>query len=209
MWRLLLTGFLSLLSFATAQAATTFNASVTNANGELTTILTWESTLSQCVGSGHPAWNGPKESSGTMQLPTITLSGTYTLTLTCSSPAQTSVRLTWVAPTENTDGTPLVRCATATDTGPCLAKYRIYMGPSADVLSNVREHNVPSATEATWTGLDPGTYFFAVTAVNGLGAESALSNIVSKTIAPGLEESEVVTLTVNPIPRNPSGLTVE
>lgn len=209
MRHLFLAGLLSLLTFASAQAATTFNASVTSANGELTTKLTWESTLTQCVGSGHPEWNGPKPSSGTLQLPTITLSGTYTLTLTCSTPAQTSVTLNWVAPTKNTDGTPLAPCAAATDTGPCLAKYRIYMGPAADMLPNVRDHNFPNSTTATWTDLTPGTYFFAVQAVNGLGGESDLSNVASKTIAPASTESEVVTLTVNPLPAEPTGLTVE
>jgi len=83
------------------------------------------------------------------------------------------------------------------------------MGPAADMLPNVRDHNFPNSTTATWTDLTPGTYFFAVQAVNGLGGESDLSNVASKTIAPESTESEVVTLTVNPLPAEPTGLTVE
>lgn len=81
-----------------AFAATTFTPSVTAANGELTTTLTWQSTQAQCVASGSPNWTGTKPTTGTLALPKITLSGTYTLTLACSTPASLTASLSWVNP---------------------------------------------------------------------------------------------------------------
>lgn len=182
-----------------ANAATTFDASVTAANGELTTTLTWESTQSQCVGSGHPAWDGPKEASGTLQLPTITLSGTYTLTLECSTPADRTARISWTNPTTNTDGTPLTN----------LAGIRIHYGRSADVLSSTVDVTPAGRTTYTIEDLALGEWFFAARAYNSAGAESALSNTVSKTITEGTSESDTVTLTVNPIPNGVTGFEVE
>ena len=127
----------------------------------------------------------------------------------CTWPGDTTATLSWVAPTQNTDGTPLAKCAAATDTGPCLAKYRIVHGLSADVLSDTRDHNFPNATSATWTGLAAGTHFFGLKAVTGQGVESALSNVVSKTISSTQTVNRTVGITVNPQPNAPTALTVE
>lgn len=183
-----LLGFLAVVQ--TAKAETTFGASATTANGELTTTLTWESTLSSCVGSGHPAWDGPKTSSGTQDLPAITMSGTYSLTLTCSSPDDRSAKLTWENPTENTDGTPY--------TNP--AGTKIFYGRADGELSNTISVMDPAATTYTIEDLAPGEWLFAVRAVNTYGVESALSNVASKTMREGSIESESVSLTVNPVP---------
>lgn len=178
------------VAFSVANAETTFGASATTANGELTTTLTWESTLSSCVGSGHPAWAGPKTSSGTQELPAITMSGTYSLTLTCSSPDDRSAKLTWENPTENTDGTAYTNHAGT----------RIHYGRSASVLAQTVDVMDPAATTHTIENLDLGEWFFAVRAVNSNGAESALSNVAAKTMREGSTESESVSLTVNPVP---------
>jgi hypothetical protein len=83
-----------------------------------------------------------------------------------------SALLTWVPPTQNTDGTALVN----------LASYKVYWGttqgnyPSSAVVSS------PSATTYLVENLVPGTYFFVVTAVNSQGAESQFSNTASKVI---------------------------
>jgi Fibronectin type III domain. len=172
-----------------ARAATTFASSVTAADGELATTLTWESTLPSCTASGHPDWDGPVSSSGTKTLPTITLSGTYTLTLTCTSPEDRSARLTWQLPTQNTDGTPYTNHALT----------RIHYGRSATNLNQTAEV-AGNATTHTVENLDLGTWYFAVSAVNTNGTASALSNVASKTMRAGSSESESVTLTVNPIP---------
>lgn len=80
--------------------------------------------------------------------------------------------LSWTAPTENTDGTPL------TD----LAGYRVYVGNSAASLSIAATLSQPTPPRFTVEGLPAGTWYFAVTAVNSAGVESVLSNIGSKTI---------------------------
>ncbi len=81
--------------------------------------------------------------------------------------------LSWTAPDANTDGTPLTN----------LAGYRIYYGTSADVLDQVVE--IPSVGLTTYVvaNLGVGTYYFSIRAYNSVGAESALSNIVSDTIS--------------------------
>jgi len=80
--------------------------------------------------------------------------------------------VSWEAPAYNTNGTAL------TD----LAGYRIYYGSSPKDLT----HTVHIATVGLQTyvieNLEPGTWYFAVMAVASNGGESALSNIVSKTI---------------------------
>lgn len=173
-----------------AHAETTLGASATVANGELRTTLTWDSTLSSCVGSGHPAWDGPKASSGTQELPVIALSGTYPISITCSDPEDRTATLTWRNPTKNTDGTAY--------TNP--AGTRIHYGRSPDVLDASIDVNDPNLTTFVIDDLDVGEWFFAVTAFNDIGAESALSNLKSKTMRAGTTETETVRLTVNPVP---------
>jgi hypothetical protein len=78
--------------------------------------------------------------------------------------------LSWAPPTANTDGSPVN-----------LTGFNIYVGTSQN---NLQRYLMVSAIDTTTviSGLGPGTYFFAITAVSSTGAESALSNIASKTI---------------------------
>jgi len=81
--------------------------------------------------------------------------------------------LSWAAPTINTNGTVLSD----------LAGYHIYYGTGgATVLS--QEADVAGAATTTYTvsGLNPGTYYFAVAAYSSQGTESMPSPPVSKTI---------------------------
>jgi hypothetical protein len=188
----------SLLSLA-AGAETTFTSSVTSANGELSTALTWESDRASCVGSGHPDWDGPKPAAGSMQMPTITLSGTYTLTIECSTPADSTARLSWTPPTQNTDGTTLTN----------LAGYRAVYGRAPQELTQTAEIANPDVSTYVLEGLTPGTWYFAVKAYTTQGVESAISNVGQKVAHASSSESDFVTLTVNPVPRSPSALTVE
>jgi hypothetical protein len=82
-----------------------------------------------------------------------------------------SATLSWVAPTQNTDGSALTN----------LSGYRIYYGTSAGSLT--QSVDLPSAGIQTYMlgNLSPGTWYFAVKAVAG-GVESDLSNVASKTI---------------------------
>ncbi len=77
--------------------------------------------------------------------------------------------LLWAAPTTNTDGSP------ADVTG-----YRIYFGTESGRYTNTIDAG--NTTTYTLTNLSPGTYYFAVTAYNASGNESAYSDEVSKSI---------------------------
>lgn len=182
-----------------AYAETTFNASVTNADGQLLTTLMWSSDRRDCVASGHESWSGEKPSTGSETLPAITLSGTYTLTLTCSSPPDSTATLTWMPPTKNTDGSPL------TD----LASYKVYWGTAPGTYQNSAQVNNPGLSSYVVEQLTPGAWHFVVTAINSRNVESAFSNPAMKTIASLPPEEESVTLTVNPVPEAPSDLAVQ
>jgi hypothetical protein len=80
--------------------------------------------------------------------------------------------LSWQAPTTNTDGEAL------TD----LAGYRIYYGTNASDLSASIQLTGVGLQTYVIENLGPGTWYFAVKAVASTGVESALSDIVSKTI---------------------------
>jgi hypothetical protein len=96
--------------------------------------------------------------------------------------------LTWTAPTQNTDGTPL------TD----LAGFKIYMGTTLGgpypVSIDIAD---PTVTTFTVPNLSEGTYYFVTTAYNSASPvqESDFSNEATKTILP-------------PVPFPPSDLTV-
>jgi putative Ig domain-containing protein len=83
-----------------------------------------------------------------------------------------SATLTWVAPTANTDGTPIDG----------LAGYHIYYGTSQSALTQVVDVPGPTTTTYAVPALAPGTYYFAVAAYNAAGFESAPSNIDSVSI---------------------------
>jgi hypothetical protein len=88
------------------------------------------------------------------------------------SSAGRAATLSWDAPTTNTDGTALID----------LAGYRIYYGSSADNLNQSVQINTVGLQTYVMDDLEPGTWYFAVMAVTADGAESALSNLVVKTI---------------------------
>jgi Putative Ig domain len=83
-----------------------------------------------------------------------------------------SATLSWVPPTENTDGTALTN----------LAGYRIYYGTNAADLS--RKVQVAGTGVASYLidNLSPSTWYFAVKAYTAANIESDLSSIVSKNI---------------------------
>lgn len=95
----------------------------------------------------------------------------FTLTVNASNPTGTAA-LSWTMPTLNTDGTPL------TD----LSGYRVYHGLNASTLSDVIDITDENTTNYTFNALASGTHYFAVSAYNSTGVESALSGVGSKTI---------------------------
>lgn len=87
-----------------------------------------------------------------------------------TSIAPTAVTLSWNAPTQNTDGSPL------TD----LAGFRIYYGINSTDLNNVIELSNPSVSTYVVEGLTPDIWYFASTALNSQGQESDFSGQVSR-----------------------------
>jgi hypothetical protein len=100
----------------------------------------------------------------------------FTLTVTAGTappPVVGSATLTWQPPTERTDGTALGN----------LAGYRIYYGNAPGNYSQSVNVTNPGLTSYMIENLAGGTWYFAMTAVDAAGLESARTNPVSKTIS--------------------------
>src|SRR5690606_5102868 len=93
--------------------------------------------------------------------------------ITVTAIANGAVELTWAAPTENIDGSPL------TD----LAGYRFYWGTQPDDFSNSITIDSPGIVTYVLEDLVPATYYFSATAVNAEGAESDPSDTTTLTIS--------------------------
>jgi hypothetical protein len=101
--------------------------------------------------------------------------GPFTIAVNAPAPAAPttgSASLSWVAPTENTDGSPI--------TG--LAGYHIYYGTSEGAMTTTVTVASPTETTYVVNGLAPGTYYFEIVAYNSSGVDSSDSNTASKTI---------------------------
>jgi len=147
------------------------------ASGEQTTLSWTTRNVTSCTASG--GWSGDRSTSGSVSVGP--LSGDTTYRLNCSGPGGSAVAMTtvsyrvaqlsWTAPTENVDGTPL------TD----LAGYRVHWGTARRNYS--QSTRLDGANNRQYAiNLAPGTWYFAVTAVNAAGEESAYSGEVSKTV---------------------------
>ena len=171
-----------------------FSSDVTQANGQASPTLTWDTTplASNCVASGD--WSGDKGGAGTETLPTITSSATYTLS--CTWTGVGSATLSWTPPTENTDGSPL------TD----LAGFKLYYGVESGNYPAQVEIDNPGVTTYVVEGLAEGTWYFAATAYNSAGIESDYSAEATK-IVQAPEATESVAIVINPVPNPPAGLT--
>jgi putative Ig domain-containing protein len=83
-----------------------------------------------------------------------------------------SATLTWVPPTKNIDGSPLLD----------LAGYQLYWGDSSGHYTNKVAVWNPGITSYVIENLSSGTHFFAATAVSQSGAESPLSGEALKVV---------------------------
>jgi len=83
-----------------------------------------------------------------------------------------TVTLSWLAPTTNTNGSPVTQ----------LTGYTIYYGNSPSALTQSVVVKGASSTGYEITGLTSGTWYFAVAANAADGIESAMSNVSSNTI---------------------------
>jgi hypothetical protein len=93
--------------------------------------------------------------------------------ITVSQSVSGRATLSWQAPTDNVDGSPL------TD----LAGFRVYYGNSANDLRYFMQVADPGARSRIVEDLTVGTWYFAATAYDQSGGESARSNVTAKTIA--------------------------
>jgi hypothetical protein len=80
--------------------------------------------------------------------------------------------VSWLPPTQRTDGSPLSN----------LVGYRLYYGTRADALTQTISLSNGGLSSHMVEGLSTGTWYFAVVACDSGGQDSALSNIASKTI---------------------------
>ena len=141
-----------------------------------TTRLSWSSSdASYCRAAGGP-WSGNRGTSGSESSGAIYSTTTYTIQcsngdLSAISMVTVAVReqmtVTWQAPTENTDGSPLTN----------LAGYRIYFGDSSRNYSDYVEVSDPQATQHTFS-IPSGSYVVAMTSLDSEGNESVYSNEV-------------------------------
>jgi len=166
------------VTVASGPPTVTLGASPSWVNPNSSSTLSWSSTnATSCTASG--GWSGTKATSGSESTGNLTQDKSYTLTCTgtggnamsMTSVSVRSAQLSWEAPTQNVDGSALTN----------LAGFKIYYGTSPRTYSQVQTINSPTQTSATVT-LSPGTWYFAMTALNTLGEESAKTNEVSKTV---------------------------
>jgi hypothetical protein len=142
--------------------------------------------------SGLPNWAGFNPSTGEISgTPTsgnvgvtgdITISASdgsattslapFKVDVTAASAATGSASLSWTVPTLNTNGTPATN----------LAGYHIYYGTNPGALDTMIDVPGANTTEYEISNLNSGTYYFAVSAYNSQGVDSADSNEGSKTI---------------------------
>ena len=139
--------------------------------------LSWNSINADSCEAGG-SWTGARSLSGTFTTPALTADTTFTLT--CFAQGDSAVAMVtvdvvdkiirWQAPTENVDGTALTN----------LAGFNVYWGDgSRDYTGSI---NLPADAREWDISLSSGTYFLAVTAVDGQDSESSYSNEIRKTI---------------------------
>ncbi len=139
--------------------------------------------------SNKPSWatfststgqlSGTPVTSGTFSNIVISVSdGTATtalptFTIVVTQVSSRDATLSWLAPTQNTDGSALTN----------LAGYRIYYGTNANLLDQVIDIPTVGITTYQISNLAAGTWYFAVKSYNTAGVESDLSNLTSKSIS--------------------------
>ena len=101
-----------------------------------------------------------------------TTPGSGTSTTVPPSSSNSSVTFSWVAPTENNNGSPLTN----------LAGYKIHYGTASQDYTQVVALNNPSLNRYVLDSLPSGTYYFAITAYNSAGIESNLSGEITTTL---------------------------
>lgn len=84
------------------------------------------------------------------------------------------VALSWVAPAEREDGTPISMAE--------IAGYRVYYGTSEGVYTNEVDITDSNTMQTALSNLASGTYYIVVTTYDMDGRESAFSQVVTASI---------------------------
>jgi hypothetical protein len=160
-------------------AAYTFRPSASDSNGD---------ALSYSI-QNRPSWATFSISTGELSGTAPATGGAYSgivisvsdghvsaalpaFTINVQAAVSGTASLSWVPPTQNTDGTAL------TD----LSGYRVYFGSSPSSLTQVVPISGASNTSYVVRNLSAGTWYFALSAYSNAGTESARSAVLSKTI---------------------------
>ena len=102
------------------------------------------------------------------------ISGTSSGAVTEKSRGTGEIALSWIAPAEREDGTPISMAE--------IAEYRVYFGRSPGDYTDRVSINNASIMNAKLSGLAPGTYYIVVTAVDSDGRESAFLGEITRKI---------------------------
>ena len=178
---------LFLLGATAAQAQTagvvTLTANKTSSTSSFAPVLTWSTTpaAQSCTASG--GWSGTKAAAGSQTLATISASTNYTLTCTWSGG---SANVSWVAPTQNMDGSALTN----------LAGFKVLYGTSSTALTNTKTVDDMTSRSTTISSLSPGTWYFTVRAYTSAGKESTDSNVTSKAVV-AAQAAKSLAITIN------------
>jgi len=142
--------------------------------------------------SGRPSWANFNSSTGNLSgTPGIGAVGTYSgIRISVSDGVDSvnladfsievvvqgsgSASLSWVAPTQNEDGSALTN----------LAGFRVYYGTTENTMTTVETIDNPTLTIYLVENLIAGSWFFKLTAFDTSGDESAFSNIASRVVQP-------------------------
>jgi hypothetical protein len=149
--------------------------------------LSWSSTdATSCTASG--GWSGTRNTTGIVSVsPTVistytlscngaggSASDSVTVTVNATPPPVQDINLSWVAPVEREDGTPIAMAE--------IAGYRVYYGTSQGSYPNQVDISNGSTMQVTLGNLVSGTYYIVVTTYDMDGRESAFSQVVTKSI---------------------------
>jgi hypothetical protein len=96
----------------------------------------------------------------------------FSITVAAAPAADSSVSLSWTAPTRNSDGSALVD----------LEGYNVHYGTKSLNYSNVIKVSNPGLTAYVVQNLARGKYYFSVSAYNGKGIESSFSGEASASV---------------------------
>jgi hypothetical protein len=209
---------------AVPQRTVRFFAGAVSGSGSVTPVLTWCSELAAptapapepttcaapvvgaatgCTATGPVGWAGAKAAAGTVTLPAITANQTYALE--CAWPDDTTIKVSWVNPTQNVDNTPLTdldrvmfgfRQGAGTITTACVAPVRC-------------ETAKPPTSPKTYTGFALGAWRVTAWAVNVGGQFSDASNEATKTNLAAGTIARSVAITVAAKPQTVTGISLE